>query len=405
MDVTKFLADFSAGDPATKMRLGQARVRSVDTDPVYTLTTGQAVIVPTSQEWGTSEIVANYLGEYPPRPGGSCWYVTDGVDRIILGMMAPDGPPACKLDQSAASTATTGVAKVVSYDTQNMDPWNMYSATDSQGSANGCMIIPADGLYDVNAYAVWAANSTGYRQIAVRRDTGVLQFSRVAAVTTAAYQSLTVPAVEFTKGQFVSAICTQNSGGSLEITSSSISAVYVGRRRSTSGTATLIADGDFENNDITSSQSAWDFTNATSATWSLDPSFTGHYDGAVALKGVHAAGTVSTVVQSNTVIPVVPRQKLRLSAYVQANALMPASATVGAQFLLLTSADGTPEYLQTGTTASTAGTSLFTTSFLPISQDVTVPTGAFVARIGLRTMSTSANTVNWDAIVATEIIS
>jgi hypothetical protein len=167
----------------------------------------------------------------------------------------------------------------------------------------------------------------------------------------------------------------------------------------------LIADGDFENNDITSSQSAWDFTNATSATWSLDPSFTGHYDGEVALKGVHAAGTVSTVVQSNTVIPVVPRQKLRLSAYVKANALMPASSTVGAQFLLLTSADGTPEYLQTGTTASTAGTSLFTTSFLPISQDVTVPTGAFVARIGLRTMSTSANTVNWDAIVATEIIS
>jgi hypothetical protein len=400
MDVNKFLADFSAGDPATKMRLGQARVRSVDTDPVYTLTTGQAVIVPTSQEWGTSEIVANYLGEYPPRPGGSCWYVTDGVDRIILGMVAPDGPPSASIALAAATAVASSATTVITTGSVVHDPWNM---AESSGTA---LQIPADGVYSLMAYASWAANANGFRQVNVFRNGTVITVNRMASSPTSnpSHQTLH-PSFPMSKGDLVSSSVQQTTSGSINLNTLILSAQYVGRRRNTTGTATLIADGDFENNDITSSQSAWDFTNATSATWSLDPSFTGHYDGEVALKGVHAAGTVSTVVQSNTVIPVVPRQKLRLSAYVKANALMPASATVGAQFLLLTSADGTPVYLETGTTATTAGTSLFTTSFLPISQDVTVPTGAFVARIGLRTMSTAANTVNWDAIVATEIIS
>jgi hypothetical protein len=400
MDVTKFLADFSAGDPATKMRLGQARVRSVDSDPTYTIASGQAVIVPTSQEWGTSEIVANYLGEYPPRPGGSCWYVTDGVDRIILGMVAPDGPPAASIELTAATATTTATISTVAMTTVSYDPWNM---TDTVGTG---LTIPVGGMYAITGFQTYGANATGFRQITLRRNGTNLESVRLP--TTSASNpiiNLTMPGYPLNKGDIISMIGQQTSGGNLNMNAASLSVQYVGRRRSTSGTATLIADGSFENNDITTAQSAWDFTNATSATWSLDPSFTGHYDGVAALKGVHVAGTVSTVVQSNTVIPVVPRQKLRLSAYVQANALMPASATVGAQFLLLTSADGTPVYLETGTTATTAGTSLLTTSFLPISQDVTVPTGAFVARIGLRTMSTSANTVQWDAIVATEIIS
>ena len=302
MDVTRFLADWSAGDSRSGPRIRQARVRSVDSDPTYTITTGQAVIVPSSAQWGESEIVANYLGEYPPRPGGSCWYVTDGVDRIILGMMAPDGPPACELAQSGASTATTGVAKVVSYTSQTMDPWNMFSNTDSQGSPNGCMVIPADGLYDVNAYAVWGANSTGYRQIAIRRDTGVIQFSRVTAVTTAGYQSLTVPAIEFTKGQFVSAICTQNSGGNLEITSSKLTAVYVGRRRSTT-TSDLLIDPGFENNSINNSASAW----ATSgAGFSISPAVV-DTGSKLALRYVCSGSTNSfTTTQP---YPVVPDQK------------------------------------------------------------------------------------------------
>jgi hypothetical protein len=401
MDVNKFLADWSAGEAPTKMRLGQARVRSVDSDPVYTITPGQAVIVPTSQEWGTSEIVANYLGEYPPRPGGSCWYATDGVDRIIMGMMGPDGPPSASISLTSATATTTAGTTVIAMTTTEFDPWNM---TDTAGTG---LTIPATGMYAISGFATWNQNGTGYRELTLRRNGSVLERNRAQTITTAfnPIQNLTLPGFPCNKGDIISMVGIQTSGANLNLNAASLYVQYVGRRRSTSGTATLIADGSFENNDITSSDSAWNFTNATSATWSLDGSFNKFYTGVVGLKGIHAAGTVSTVVSSNTVIPVVPRQKLRISAYVQANAFIASSSTTGAQFLLFTSADGTPQYLETGTTTPAGGTSVITTAYLPITTDITVPAGAFVARVGFKTMSTATNTVWWDEIVATEVIS
>ena len=400
MDVNKFLADWSAGEAPTKMRLGQARVRSVDSDPVYTITPGQAVIVPTSQEWGTSEIVANYLGEYPPRPGGSCWYATDGVDRIILGMMAPDGPPSASIALAAATAVASSATTVITTGSVVHDPWNM---AESSGTA---IQIPADGVYSLMAYASWAANANGFRQVNLFRNGTTITVNRMASSPTSNPSHATLhPGFPMSKGDLVSTSVQQTTSGSINLNLLTLSAQYVGRRRSTSGTATLIDDGSFENNDITSSDSAWNFTNATSATWSLDGSFGKFYTGVVGLKGVHAAGTVSTVVSSNTVIPVVPRQKLRISAYVQANAFIASSSTTGAQFLLFTSADGTPQYLETGTTTTAGGTSVITTAYLPITTDITVPAGAFVARVGFKTMSTATNTVWWDEIVATEVIS
>jgi hypothetical protein len=401
MDVNKFLADWSAGEAPTKMRLGQARVRSVDSDPVYTITPGQAVIVPTSQEWGTSEIVANYLGEYPPRPGASCWYATDGVDRIILGMMGPDGPPSASISLTAATATTTATNSTVAMTTTEYDPWNMTDSSTGTG-----ITIPAGGMYAIAGFQTYAANATGYRQISLRRNGGLLESIRLPTTTASnPILGLTMPGYPLDKGDIISMTGQQTSGTTINMNAASLSVQYVGRRRSTSGTATLITDGSFENNDITSADSAWNFTNATSATWSLDGSFGKFYTGVVGLKGVHAAGTVSTVVSSNTVISVVPRQKLRISAYVHANAFIAPSATTGAQFMLFTSADGTPEYLQTGTTATLAGTTFITTAYLPITADITVPDGAFVARVGFKTMSTATNTVWWDEIVATEVIS
>jgi hypothetical protein len=274
---------------------------------------------------------------------------------------------------------------------------------ESSGTA---IQIPADGVYSLMAYASWAANANGFRQVNLFRNGTTITVNRMASSPTSNPSHATLhPGFPMSKGDLVSTSVQQTTSGSINLNLLTLSAQYVGRRRSTSGTATLIDDGSFENNDITSSDSAWNFTNATSATWSLDGSFGKFYTGVVGLKGVHAAGTVSTVVSSNTVIPVVPRQKLRISAYVQANAFIAPSSTTGAQFLLFTSADGTPEYLETGTTTTAGGTSVITTAYLPITTDITVPAGAFVARVGFKTMSTATNTVWWDEIVATEVIS
>lgn len=399
MEIGRFLSDWSAGNAGATLRIGQARVRSVDSDPVYTISAGQSVIVPSTSEWGTSEIVTAYLGEYPPRPGGSCWYVTDGVDRIVLGMVGPDGPPSASISLTAGTATTTAGTTVIAMTTTEYDPWNM---TDTAGTG---LTIPATGLYAISGFATWNSNGTGYRELAIRRNGSVLERSRVQTITTAfnPIQSLTLPGYPCNKGDIISMVGVQTSTGNLNITASSLSVQYVGRKRSTSGTATLIVDGDFENNNIATSGSVWDFTNATSATWTLDGS--NAYIGISALKGVHAAGAVTTVVSNLTSIPVVPRQKLRVSAYVKANAAIAASATTGAQFLLFTSVDGVPEYLQTGTTTTVGGTAAISTSYAAITSDFTIPTGAFVARIGLKTMCTSTNTVWWDEIVTTEVIS
>lgn len=399
MEIGRFLSDWSAGNAGAMLRIGQARVRSVDSDPVYTISAGQSVIVPSTSEWGTSEIVAAYLGEYPPRPGGSCWYVTDGVDRIVLGMVGPDGPPSASISLTAATATTTAGTTVIAMRTTEYDPWNM---TDTAGTG---LTIPATGLYAISGFATWNSNGTGYRELTLRRNGSVLERNRVQTITTAAnpIQNLTLPGYPCNKGDIISMIGIQTSTGNLNLTASSLSVQYVGRKRSTSGTATLIVDGDFENNNITTTDSVWDFTNATSATWTLDGS--NAYVGVSALKGVHAAGAVTTVVANLTSIPVVPRQKLRVSAYVKANAAIAASATTGAQFLLFTSVDGVPEYLQTGTTTTVGGTAAISTSYAAITSDFTIPTGAFVARIGLKTMCTSTNTVWWDEIVTTEVIS
>jgi hypothetical protein len=398
MEIGRFLSDWSAGSAGAMLRIGQARVRSVDSDPVYTISAGQTVIVPSASEWGTSEIVAAYLGEYPPRPGGSCWYVTDGVDRIVLGMVAPDGPPSASISLTAATATTTATNSTVVMTTVDYDPWNM---TDTAGTG---LTIPATGLYAITGFQTYAANGTGFRQITLRRNGSNLESVRLPTTTASnPIVNVTMPGYPLNKGDIISMIGQQTSGGNLNMNAASLSVQYVGRKRSTSGTATLIVDGGFENNNITTTDSVWDFTNATSATWTLDGS--NAYTGVSALKGVHAAGAVTTVVANLTSIPVVPRQKLRVSAYVKANAAIAASATTGAQFLLFTSVDGVPEYLQTGTTTTVGGTAAISTSYAAITSDFTIPTGAFVARIGLKTMCTSTNTVWWDEIVTTEVIS
>jgi hypothetical protein len=398
MEIGRFLSDWSAGNAGATLRIGQARVRSVDSDPVYTISAGQTVIVPSTSEWGTSEIVAAYLGEYPPRPGGSCWYVTDGVDRIVLGMVAPDGPPSASISLTAATATTTATNSTVVMTTVDYDPWNM---TDTAGTG---LTIPATGLYAITGFQTYAANGTGFRQITLRRNGSNLESVRLPTTTASnPIVNVTMPGYPLSKGDIISMIGQQTSGGNLNMNAASLSVQYVGRKRSTSGTATLIVDGGFENNNITTSDSVWDFTNATSATWTLDGS--NAYTGVSALKGVHAAGAVTTVVANLTSIPVVPRQKLRVSAYVKANAAIAASSTTGAQFLLFTSVDGVPEYLQTGTTTTVGGTAAIATSYAAITSDFTIPTGAFVARVGLKTMCTSTNTVWWDEIVTTEVIS
>lgn len=404
MDPVKFLASLSAGQAGSRLRLGMARVRSVDTDGVLSITTGQAVIIPSTVEIGTTAIVANYMGEYPPRPGGSVWYVTDGVDRIILGMMAPDGPPTASISLTAATATTTATNCTAVMTTINYDPWNMaYTGSTA-------LQIPADGLYDFQAYAVWAANATGFRQIGLRKNGVALNTDRMP--TTAAgnpAHSVEVMGLPCVKGDLISAIAQQTSTGNLNLNTFTLTANYVGRRRGTAASE-LLTDGGFEANNI-SPDGAWELFYASSASWSLDTSpNTSGAASTFSLKGVTPAGTSSQGVTSFNVLPVYPGQIIRVTGQVKTSAALAGNATNNVRFSLLCSASGTPNYFGGGglyvPADGTVDGSLTATgtAFATITQDLTVPANCYVARVSLRSANTAGVTVWWDDISAKELI-
>jgi hypothetical protein len=240
MDAKSFLNDLSVGTSSNKLRIGMARVVSVDSDAVFTITPGQAVISPGFSEPVTGDVIANYLGEYPPRPSGSCWYVTDGVDRIILGMMAPDGPPSASISLTSATATTTATNSTVVMTTVDYDPWNMTST-----AATG-ITIPVGGMYAIAGFQTYGANGTGFRQITLRRNGSNLESVRLP--TTSASNpiiNLTMPGYPCNKGDIISMIGQQTSTGNLNMNAASLSVQYVGRRRGTAQIE-LQLDGGFE---------------------------------------------------------------------------------------------------------------------------------------------------------------
>lgn len=240
MDPKNFINDLNSSASSSKLRLGLARVVSVDSDAVLTITPGQAVISPASVETATGDVIANYLGEYPPRPGGSCWYATDGVDRIILGMMAPDGPPSASISLTAATATTTATNSTVAMTTVDWDPWNMTST-----AATG-ITIPVGGMYAITGFQTWGANGTGFRQITLRRNGSNLESVRLPTTTASnPIVNLTMPGYPLNKGDIISMIGQQTSTGNLNMNAASLSVQYVGRRRGTAQIE-LQLDGGFE---------------------------------------------------------------------------------------------------------------------------------------------------------------
>lgn len=402
-DAVKFLADLSARERGNRLRLGVAAVRSVDSDPVYSISNGQSVIVPASQEWGEGgEIVANYLGEYPPRPGGLAWYVTDGVDRIVLGMVAPDGPPSVLVRQDNAVSLANNINGTVVFDTISHDPWNMTDAS------NTAIVIPANGLYTVAGYANFASNATATRRvfISVNGATAFASqwFSQLGAGTANAnIQSVTAPAIRLSKGDLVSLRVFQNSGGALNVTDARLSAHYVGRARSTA-TTELLDDGGFESGLVNTTGALWSSLTTGGGAVSISTSArTGSYAMQLAL-----ASAGSAVTYSAQTWPVVPRAQYRVTAWSRT-----LSGTVGAvaaqhtRARLICSVDGTP-IDDTGATAVPALASSYrsaSTAWAQSTWDITIPDGVFVAQLELAHVRTAtAGTVLFDDVSITEII-
>lgn len=404
MDAVRFLADLAAGQAKSPLRLGMAQVRSVDSDPVYAISTGQAVVVPASQEWGNDgEVVAAYLGEYPPRPGGLCWYATDGADRIVLGMVAPEGPPSVFVRQDGTVSIANATNATVTFDTTVYDPWNMLESTSTQ------LTIPATGIYSVAGYANWNSNATGMRRIflSVNGSSSFASqwFNQIGANTGGAtIQSVTAPGISLSKGDTVALRVYHEAGSALNLNSARLSAVYVGRTRSTAAPE-MLDDGGFQSGQIDTTDAPW--TSFTSGGGAVSITTTTPRTGVYALQ-LALASAGSAVAYSAQTWPVVPRAQYRITAWSRTTA-----GTVGAvaaqhtRARLLCSVDGTPLDDTAATAVPTLASSYrsASTAWAQSTWDVTIPDGVFVAQLELAHVRTAtAGTVLVDDVSITEII-
>lgn len=400
-DAYAFLAALDSRDSGNRLRLGMARVRSVDGDPVYGTAVGKCVIVPPTGDWDTGGVVATYLGEYPPRPGAGVWYATDGTDRIVLGMVAPEGPPTATLDIPAATAIATASSTKVVASTIVVDPWNMSNGTG--------FTVPVAGFYQLTAQAVWASNATGYRQVSFVKNSSALDSERRAAgYAVNLYQIGTSRPISCAKGDTLSVNVAQDSGGNLNLNECTISVTYLGRRR-TNGTGNeLLTDGDFEDGLLGSAiDPTWSPSILASsyATWTLDTGANA-YAGAYAAKGVFSGATLPGFgpLMSNTVLAVVPGQKIRVTARVKTSKTITAGLNDGLLVTLYCSPDGTAAEGDPGTQLVRGAYTSTTTSYALYTWDITVPADCFVARLALDLATASSITVWWDDVSVKEVI-
>jgi len=404
MDVSRFLADFSSASAGSRMRFGQARVRSVDTDPSYTLQKGQAVIVPATAEWGVSEIVAPYLGEYPPRPGGSCWYVTDGVDRIILGMVAPDGPPAASISLTSATATTTATNSTVAMTTVDYDPWNMTS------TAGTGITIPVGGMYAITGFQTYAANGTGFRQITLRRNGSNLESVRIPTTTAGnPIINASMPGYPLNKGDIISMIGQQTSTGNLNMNAASLSVQYVGRRRASGTGADVMVDGNFASSSLNVSGESYWFTEVGGASAAALDTTNNYLANINSVKFTAVTSTTNYLFTTQS-IPCVPGQKYTISIALKASVAMTQATDVDTAIGLYGAVSGPPseDRLGWGTFISTSNTlPNLTTSYVVQAGTVTIPADIFVVRpaFSVRRIAASTQSVWVGNITMTEIIS
>lgn len=393
LDAYRFLTALDARDSGARLRVGQATVRSVEADSVFGTASGRAWIVPALGEWPNDVVPANYLGEYPPRPGGAAWYVTDGVDRIVLGMVAPEGPPFAQVSLAAATALVTVTLTDITLATINHDPWNMATGTGLR--------MPVSGLYQLQANAVFAANATGYRGLTIAKNgTTVVTMRHQTNVNTDHRPVVTFPVQSLAAGDVITVQAIQQSGANLNLNELSLTALFVGRRRASGTSSELLTYGGFPTGQINDGIS---WASSGSATYSIvggADAFSGDY----AAQGVHTAGTVSSTLTSEEVLQVVPRQKLRVSARVKTSAALAGTSTNAVQLWLVCAADGKPSDAGNDPVYTFAAPRSTTTGYTLVSDDLTIPTGCYVAQVALVTYTTTGVTVFWDDVSAVELI-
>lgn len=354
-----------------ELRMGLARVKGYDVDS-FTDTRSQFVfIVPAANDWIQAQHVpARVTTAYPPRPGASVWYGTDGNDYFVMGILGPEGPPTAITTLTADTTVPTGsgTATILPLNISD-DPWNM---VESSGTA---IRIPVSGLYSVYGLVQWSTGTAGYRAVNIYRNSGIITRVRDLPVNAAMFQNLNRSPAYLDAGDLLSIGVFHTQGANLVIDSLQFGVTYVGNQRTESLGNVLTTTVNPNNDDNT-----WSTAGASgSVTFN-------NVNGTAFVLVWSSAGTTLSSVYSPEVIPVVPRQKYVISAFVNEDL---ASGTGGGtvQYMnmsLLCAAQGVPDPNLVTTATATGPTNLLYMSTATYRSwsfgTVTIPDGMYTAR-------------------------
>lgn len=127
--------------------------------------------------------------------------------------------------QSGSQSTLNNTPVTLTYDTVEYDVGSYWSP-----GANSRLTAPSAGYYFVHASTAWTANSTGFRQLAIRKNAAgnpsggsVVAITKKLPAATGASYSEVGEVIFLSASEYVEASVTQNSGGALLLTGGGLS--------------------------------------------------------------------------------------------------------------------------------------------------------------------------------------
>ena len=126
-------------------------------------------------------------------------------------------PPACRVFNNAAIALTSGLLTALTFNSERYDTNTMHDTATNSGR----ITFNTAGLYTIIGHASFAANGTGYRQLAIRMN-GATFLASFNPINNGAGQNtdvLIATTYKFAVADYVELLAQQTSGGALNITS------------------------------------------------------------------------------------------------------------------------------------------------------------------------------------------
>lgn len=135
----------------------------------------------------------------------------------IVGMETAfiSGRARCSAYHSTTQSLTTGTPAAMNFDSEDFDVGAMHDAVTN----NNRVTIPANnaGIYLLVGGSTFAANATGFRELALRKNNATVVQEAIVAVNSGTQLTTfqVVAVVSLAAADFIDLVATQNSGGAL----------------------------------------------------------------------------------------------------------------------------------------------------------------------------------------------